>query len=457
VSADVVVVGAGLSGLVVAFRMQRAGLAVEVLEAGERPGGVIGSTRRDGLLFERGPNTALDSGAVGALSDELGLRPLRIEAAKSAARRYLALDGGLVPVPHSAGSFIATPLFSARAKLRLLAEPFIVCAPEGQEETVAQFVRRRLGPEFLERAVEPLVSGILAGDPDDLSLAAAFPRLAAMESLDGSLFRGALRALFRRRQGAARARATTMSFRNGMQTLTDALAAALQLTCGARVTRLAPLNRGGFEIEAERGGAVETRRAREVVLALPAFAAADLMRPLDPQAAAALAAIPYAPLAVVVSAYRRSAIDHPLDGFGFLAPRAEPCRVLGTLFSSSLFEHRAEAETALFTTFLGGRRRPAALALADADLLREVEMELAQRVGARGSPVLAEAIRWPQALPQYTPGHLQRMAELERVERAVPGLHFCANYRGGVSIGDCIASAESAAQRVCGRMAMTEA
>ena len=446
---DVIVVGAGLSGLVTAHRLHRAGYSVEVLEAAVRPGGVIGSERRDGVLFERGPNSAMDtSGAINVLLDELGLRAERIDATRAAARRYVVSGGRLAALPNSAASFIATPLFSAAAKLRLFGEPFITRAPPGREESIAQFVRRRLGNEFLDYAVEPFVSGIYAGDPDQLSLPATFPRLYELEQRYGSLFIGAMCAARQRKNNGAKPKmaATSFSFRHGMQTLTDALAAGLPaVRCGFAAQGLTRRPDGSWIVEtAEPGG--PTHAARAIVLALPAHGAASLVRALAPQAADALAAIAYAPIAVVVGAYRRADVAHAIDGFGFLAPAVERRRLLGTLFSSTMFEHRAGADTVVLTSFLGGRRSPAQAAGSDDAVRETVHAELAQLVGAAAPPWMTEISRWPQAIPQYTFGHRERIAILEQAERLHFGLVFCANYRGGVSISDCIGRGTEAAQ-----------
>jgi protoporphyrinogen/coproporphyrinogen III oxidase len=449
---DVVVVGGGLSGLVAAFRAQRAGHRVAVLEAAPRPGGVIGSERRDGCLFERGPNSGLDTTPlINATLADLGISGERVDGSAASARRYVVRSGELVPLPTSAGAFLGTRLFSPLAKLRLAIEPFIAGAAPDAEETIAQFVRRRLGPEFLDYAIEPFVAGIYAGNPDELSVPAAFPRLYALEQRYGSLLKGAALGARERRKSAEKAKnaAVSFSFRNGMQTLTDALARAIDsVECGVSVKRVVARSNGGFVVEAEQAGGPLARTARSVILATPAHAAADVVRTLAPAAANALESIVYPAVSVVASVYRREDVTHPLDGFGFLAPVKERPAVLGSLFSSSMFEGRAPDGRVVLTTFVGGRRNPELAALGDAALGDLVHEELQRLVGARAAPLWNEITRWQRAIPQYTLGHLQRVAVVDAAERTIPGLFFCANYRGGIAIGDCVKSGHAIAERV---------
>ncbi|MDH5208622.1 MAG: protoporphyrinogen oxidase [Burkholderiaceae bacterium] len=454
---DVLVIGAGLSGLVAAFRARKAGLSVTVLEARARPGGVIGSERRGGVLLERGPNSGLDTTPlINALLTDLGIADQRVDGSRESSRRYVVRGGRLVALPTSPGAFLGTPLFSTRAKLRLFAEPFIRKSPADAEESIAQFVRRRLGSEFLDYAIEPFVAGIYAGDPEQLSVPAAFPRLHALEQRYGSLIKGAIMGARERKKSADKAKntAASFSFREGMQTLTDALGRAVGgIECDVRVGTIQPGADGMFTVTGERAGTSLVRRARAVIVATPAYAAADLVRAVAPEAAAALAAIPYPPVTVVGSAYRRTDIAHPLDGFGFLAPAKERPAVLGSLFSSTMFEGRAPADTVVLTTFVGGRRNPELATAGDENLASAVHGELVRLVGARAQPLWREITRWARAIPQYTMGHLGRIAAVEQAERVVPGLYFCANYRGGVSIGDCVKAGHAIAERVATRLA----
>jgi oxygen-dependent protoporphyrinogen oxidase len=449
---DVLVVGAGISGLATAFSLARRGATVEILEAGPRAGGVIGTRHRNGALVEHGPNSALDtSPLINELLDGLGIRGERVEASAVASTRYIVRGGALVALPTSPGAFLTTKAFSGRAKWKLLREPFVAPAPADVEESIADFVRRRLGAEFLDYAIDPFVSGVYAGDPERISVSAAFPRLAALEQKYGSLIKGQILGARERRKSGEKAKnaAGSFSFRGGMQALTDALAAAVpRIETGVTVRRIERTTDGAWAVAGARGGDALLRRARAVVLAVPAQEAAKLVRELSPPAAKGLAAIPYAAIASVATAYRRDDVAHPLAGFGFLVPKKESRRILGSLFSSSMFEGRAPKGIVLLTTFVGGMRNPDLPAQPDAVLCALVHEELAALVGAARPPEWTHLTRWTHAIPQYNLGHAERVGPLADAERGRPGLFFCASYRGGVSVGDCIKSAHGAADAV---------
>jgi oxygen-dependent protoporphyrinogen oxidase len=456
-SKSVVVVGGGISGLVAAWRLERLGLDVAVLEAEPRAGGTIGTAREQGCLVEAGPNSALDTTPlIGRLLDDLRIAGQRIDAGATAKNRFILRGGRLLALPLSPPALVATPLFSLRAKLALLREPFVGRGAAGAEETVAQFVRRRLGEEFLDYAINPFVAGVYAGDPERLSLRAAFPRLHEIEQRYGSLIRGQILGRRERECSTERSRqsASMFSFRDGMQTLPDALASRLaRVALSTRASALARDPQGFWTVSAEGPAGLTQLRARAVVLAAPAYAACGLVRAHSPAAADALGQIVYPPVAVVASAYERASLAHALDGFGFLVPEKERRRILGALFSSTLFANRAPQGTALLTTFVGGMRQPALAQEGEDAIANSVNEELAPLLGASAAPRWTRVRRWARAIPQYTLGHLARIAELERAERALPGLHFCANYRGGISVADCIKSAHAAAERVAAQLA----
>ncbi len=443
-------VGGGISGLACAWGLQKGGRDVLVLEAASRAGGTIGTARADGFLVEAGPNSTLDTTPlIGALLEDLGIAGLRIDAAPAARNRYILHQGQLCALPLSPAAFLATPLFSAGAKLRLLREPFIGRSPAAAEESVAAFVRRRLGSEFLDRAINPFVAGVYAGAPELLSVRAAFPKLHQLEQAYGSLILGQLLGARARSRDPEKSKqsAAMFAFKDGMQTLTDALARRLRrVEAGAEALSVQP-GTGGYLVRTQRAGGLREFRARAVVLALPAYAAATLAAPFAPRAAAALGAIPYPPVAVAASAYRKGAIARGLDGFGFLVPQREGRRILGSIFSSTLFAGRAPDGFDLLTTFAGGMRQPALAQGSEAEIAEAVQAEHAEILGAPPRADFMQVRRWPRAIPQYTLGHLARIAQVEDAERELPGLFFCANYRGGVSIGDCIRSAAVIAEQ----------
>ena len=449
--ADVIVVGGGISGLACAWNLEHRGIRVLVLESEAQAGGSIGTAREHGCLLEAGPNSALDTTPlIARLLDQLGIAHERIAANPAARNRYILRAGRLIALPLAPWEFVASPLFSARAKLRLLGEPFIGAGDPAAEESVAAFVRRRLGREFLDYAINPFVAGVYAGDPELLSVNAAFPRLHELEQTYGSLIRGYVAGSRARRRNPEKSKhaAPMFAFREGMQTLTAAIARGLaRVELATSAVKVVP-GADGFRVTARRADTEREFRAQAVVLATPAYAAARLAAPFSAAAGAALAAIEYPPVAVAISAYRRDAVRHALDGFGVLVPQRERRQILGTIFSSSLFDHRAPPGLALLTTFLGGMRQPEIARLDEPAIRAIVQAEHAAMLGAPARAEFARIRRWERAIPQYTLGHGGRISTIEAVERDFPGLFFCANYRGGVAIGDCIKSAERTAVQV---------
>lgn len=434
---DVAVVGAGISGLAAAFRLSRAGLRVAVLEAADRVGGAIETLVDGAWRFEMGPNTVLESHeSVGRLIQDCGLESEKITAAPGAKRRYLSKNGRLVPLPGHPLGLIRTPLFPASAKLRLLREPWIGRPPAGTEESLAGFVRRRLGQPFLDYAVGPFVSGVYAGDPERLSARWAVPRVHELEKEHGSLLRGA----FARRKGPKPGGAM-ISFRDGLEALPRRLAREIGDVRTGVACHKVVRSGDGFRIETT-AGPVEAGR---VVLTVPADAAARLLEDATDGASRLLTEVPYAPVALVSLGWRRADVGHPLDGFGFLAPRKEGLRLLGCLFPSTIFSGRAPEGHVALAAFAGGRTDPEIVGWDEDRIAATVLAELRGPLGLRGEPAFVHVRRWPRAIPQYELGHGRFVERANEIEKALPGLHIRGNFVGGISVPDCIRNATALA------------
>jgi oxygen-dependent protoporphyrinogen oxidase len=437
----VVVVGAGISGLACAYHLQQAGIPVRVLEAGTRPGGMIATEEADGFRFEIGPQSFLSTEPLLGLIDSLGLRDQLLHA-DPRAPRYIVLRRKLVPAPLAPPSLLTTPLFSAATKWRLFAEMFRTSRPPADDESIAAFVRRKFGGELLERLVAPFVSGVYAGDPERLSLRAAFPKLHEFEIQYGSVLRGAMKS--RPAKGAPRT--GLCSFRDGMQALPRAIAGRLgdSLLLETSVSALTHSKANGkpwFEVESERHGHRETIPASTVIVATPTDVASRILSGVSGQFAPLLSQIEYAPVAVVSARYRREQLKGSADGFGFLVPRSEGLRVLGTVFSSSLFAGRAPEGMVCFTSFAGGATDPKMCELSEEKIVEIVGSEVARVLGITGNPIVAHVHRYARALPQYNLGHSEIVKSLEAQVAAIPGLFLAGNYLSGPSIGACVEQA----------------
>jgi len=352
------------------------------------------------------------------------------------------------------GGLLGSRLWSWRGKLRLAGEPFI--GRGRKDETIAEFVERRLGREFLDYAINPFVAGVYAGDPARLSVRAAFPKLYALEERYGGLIRGQIQGARERKRRAEKAkdRARLFSYAEGMQTLPEALGRALgeSLLTGGAVEEIRVLDSGAegarFEVQGKKRGVPVRFFCSVLVTAVPADRAAGLIRPLDPAVASALREIPYPPVAEVFLGFRADQVRRPLDGFGFLVPEKERRQILGTLWSSTLFEGRAPKGHVALTTFIGGSRQPDLALKPDGILLDSALSDLRPLLGIDGKPAFVRIIRWQRAIPQYEIGHLEKMRSLQEFEERIPGLFVTGNFRGGISVGDCMVSADQTAQRV---------
>lgn len=448
---DILVIGAGVSGLSTAYHLTRAGHTVQVLEAAERLGGAMGTRNIDGWQFETGPNTLMRTPALNALLSELDLEIEAVAANEMAKKRFVVKNGHPVALPGGPLELLTSPLFGLGDLFHLAREPWI--KPAITEETIAQFVRRRMGQGFLDWAIDPFVSGVYAGDPERLSVRAAIPKVYALEQAYGSLIRGGLAKMkagkLPRVDGIPPDKKGLISFPGGMRTLIDRLADRIRESKQGRIltttsiTTLTQTPEGIWQATAADGSQFE---AKQVVLAIPAAAAARLVAPLNPDLADLLSTIEYPPVNSVVLGFDRHQVAHPLNGFGMLIPGREKRQTLGVLFSSTLFPNRAPEGKVLLTAFIGGRRRPEAADGDDDTLIQRILADLSPLLGIQGSPEFTHIQRWPQAIPQYELGYLDRLTSIDAANRTLPGLHLSGNWRTGISVGDCLVGGAKLAQ-----------
>jgi oxygen-dependent protoporphyrinogen oxidase len=451
---EVAIVGGGITGLTAGAVLKGRGIGVTLFDAQDRPGGVIRTTQRDGFLAEHGPNSILlTSPVIMDLVRELGLAG-RVSAPGDVAKnRSIVRRGKPVRLPLSPGSFPTTPLFSVPAKLRLLREPFIGRARADAEESLGEFVRRRLGREFLDYAINPFVAGVYAGDPERLSVRHSFPKLHALEQKHGSLIRGQIFGATERRKRSevSKNEAGMISFDGGLQVLIDALAARLGgIRSRTTVGALRRDARGAWEVLPDGGTAAGGFDA--VLYAGTAYTLSRM--PIDGGDAglSGLAGIEYPPVTSLVLGFDRGRVGHPLDGFGVLVPEVEPFAILGALFSSSLFPGRAPEGCVAITCFLGGTRRPETAAGETGEVVETAMRDLARLLDVRGEPEFVHRSYYQRAIPQYNIGYGRHLDAMERAEREHPGLFIAGNFRDGISLGNSIVSGHDVALRILARL-----
>lgn len=468
----VVVIGGGISGLAAAHRLSekwaQASCKPEVLllEASSRVGGIIRSERREGFLLEAGPDSFIsEKPAAVELVRRIGLASRLIETNTAHRRSFIVRQGRLHAVPEGFQllaptrfwPFVTTGIFSWKGKARMALDLVLPRQKSGNgqdDESLAQFVRRRLGREALERMAQPMVGGIYTADPEKLSLRATMPRFLEMEREDKSLIRSMWK---RRREGhAAQLQGTSgaryglfLSFDEGMQVLVDAISARLKDVSLRLNTKVESL---GFDKAAKRWqlrvGVQETIAADAICLALPSYASAQLLRAVETKLADELEAIPYASTATINLAYKRSDISHALDGFGFVAPYVERRSVLACTFSSVKFAGRAPEGEVLLRAFVGGALQPEMFALDEEAMIEATRRDLQQLLGIEKRPLFAQVAKWPRSMAQYHLGHLERIGRIHERLAAFPGLHLAGNAFNGAGIPDCIRSGETAAEEI---------
>jgi oxygen-dependent protoporphyrinogen oxidase len=449
----VAIIGAGITGLAAGFYLKRKGTPVTVYEASNRVGGVIQSLRQNGYLAEFGPNTILEtSPKIAQLIRDAGLESRRLDPSPNAEARYVVRYRRPIAMPASPLGFFTTKLFTTKAKLAVLCEPFVPPRRDGQEESIAQFVQRRLGREFLDHAIDALVAGIYAGDPHKLSLQHAFPKLAQLEARYGSLIKGQiLGARERNRRGeVAKDRAPKFSFDEGLQVLPDTLRERLGevVRLNTAVTR-AKRTPSGWTLHFSENGSHSSAEHTAVIYAGTAFRLAELK--LEAQTSLSLAPfaeIRHPPVASVVLGFRREDVAHRCEGFGMLIPKVEGFKILGTIFSSSLFPNRAPAGHLTLTSYIGGERYPELASLPSQELFDLTYADLRILLGLKGKPTFEHSVFYPKAIPQYNVGYGRYRDLMNETEAKAPGFFLAGHYRDGVSLSDSIVSGCNIADRV---------
>jgi oxygen-dependent protoporphyrinogen oxidase len=443
------IIGAGISGLALAWQLKRRGQACTVLEQSALAGGAMRSHREGDYLAEEGPNSILLNSLE--IEDFLysipGLEAAMLEAKPEAKKRFIVRGGKPHAVPMGPWSAVTTPLWSVAGKLRVLAEPFIAAAPANREESVADFARRRLGDELYQYAINPLVGGIYAGDPEQLSLPHAFPKLHALDQNHGGLIRGGIAKLKAARSAPGpKVRKRIISFANGMAELPGKLAAALgnALHTGVRIQSLRKTD-GRWTVAWTSADGTRTENSFDrLIVTVPAHRLAHLPFESELQdELRELSSIDYPPVSVLSLGFERQHVAHAIDGFGALVPECEQRSILGVLFPSSLFAQRAPANEVLLTVFVGGERQPE-YATADTEQLQATVLpELQQLLGVSGPPTFVHHKHWDKAIPQYKLGYGQALTRMQQIEGNHPGLKLTGNYRSGISVTYCLEAALS--------------
>ncbi|MBK1792595.1 protoporphyrinogen oxidase [Persicirhabdus sediminis] len=452
---NVAVIGAGISGLSAAVKLFSKGHEVDVFEAGERIGGAVRTSHSEGYMAEHGPNSLLlKDQRVSLLLEQIGLmRQEVVDANPLANKRYIVQDGQAIAMPSSPMGMLKSPLFSGKGKLRFALEPFIGKYKGAELETFADFVTRRLGPDMLASAAGPFVSGIYAGDPDRLAIKYAFPRLWNLEDKYGSFIRGAIAMQLGAGGDPNKIKKSRMiSFRRGMQALPEAMAEFLAEDTVITKAKVLGIKKqdGGWQLTISHdGGEPMSHVYKHIVIAVPHHKLAEV--PIENVDAAALPTIvnmDTPPVTSLFLGFKKSQCKHELDGFGMLVKLAEKSPILGALFSSTLFEKRAPKDHIAITTMMGGMRNPQFAQLDDDELLETALAELRKILKIEGNPTFMRIQRWDKAIPQYTRSYPQVLQAIEKIEANAPGIHLLGNYRGGISVGDCLVNGIQLAEKI---------
>ena len=445
----ITVLGAGISGLVAAYWLDKDGFDVKILEAKCEAGGTMETSYEKGFLIDYGPNSGLETTPlIRHLVDEVGLSNEMIYATKISNKRYILRDNKLHPLPMNPLSLIKSKLFSAKGKFRLLGEPFVGKSDDGYYQSIAQFVSRRLGREFLDYAIDPFVSGVFAGDPNKLSVKSAFPKLYRLEEVYGGLVKGMIKGARERKKRAEESKqsAKMFSFINGMQSFPIAIARKLKdnisYECKVqsieRRTQSAEFKTSRWKIIYENSGHTHEIISDYVLSTVPVHSASKIFSSLDNDFTKHADNIFYPPVMVLYLGFDKKDIGIPLNGFGYLIPSKEKKNFLGAIWSSVIFPNRCDNDRAAFTLFIGGARSAHLFENDTQELIDKVLHEFKQIMHIDADPIFLREKLWLKAIPQYNIGYIEHDNYFSKFEYDHPGIFLSGNYRGGISVGDCV-------------------
>ncbi len=441
----VAVIGGGISGLATAFYLKMKGVDVELFEKEKRLGGKMRTVREKGYIVETGPNGFLDGKPYTLnLVKELGIERELYKSSDKSRKRFIYSRGRLVRLPEDPVSFLLSPLLSPKGKVRLLGELFVKPKKDESDETLASFVKRRLGEEALDKLLDPMVAGIFAGDPERMSLRAAFPAIYELEKRYGGLIKGLLAKIKESKgkgaSGPSGPGGNLTSFKEGVSQLIEALGKELEENVNLGVSPKVERLKGKWLVNGKEFDAL--------VMATPAYAAAELLSGVSRELLELLLKIEYSPIAVVGFGFEREGLGHDLDGFGFLVPKKEGRKILGALWDSSVFPNRAPKGKALIRVMVGGARQPELVNLPPRELVKLALSELIDIMGIRKAPSEVWLFVHKKGIPHYTLGHCERVQEIFRLGRELGNLFFCNNAYTGVGLNDCTKAALETAEQI---------
>ena len=441
-----IIIGGGISGLVAANRLNKSGVPFLLIDNRDSLGGVLQTHCQSGYQFEGGPNTLkIDDPVWQRRLLDWGLGKVIQCANPLAKKRFILKRGQPEPLPQSFAKALGTTVFSFPAKIRLLADLFL---PRGKDstESVADFVRRRFGKEFLDYAINPMVAGIYAGDPEELSLKYSFPKLYALEKNHRSLLIGGIATIRKKSKNHKLLKSSLLSFKGGLATLPKTLSNQIHLDSKMNGSVLSvAFESGQWQVMTKK----QTYTSSSLILAVPGNQWKGIKFPKDWQETVDwVSTRPYPPLSMWAMGFDRSKVTHPLDGFGMLIPEAEGFSILGVLFSSTLFPNRAPEGKVLLTIFMGGSRNSEIKEMSSQQRQDIVVKDLQETLRISGSPEFTKEIYWSQSIPQYTKDHAMTIAKLNKLEEKYSNLFFAGNIRDGVSVPNCMESGWDVAEKI---------